>query len=363
MRNELVNIRIQNLTDSPLPAAIWGTSDITSTSANATTRYTWNVTFGGLTCGFGNLVVNGLTYTIPLDGTLQGLLNQLNALNFGTFGGYTSGIFSYVFTADDTNTYGNLTLCDLPLIIEMDAGQPFNVSGDPTNVANWNTEFDLPNLGTPFTSVSIVGDIAYLYGGANIDLRYNPFGDQHNIKSVIDNAGCIVSTQANSFEYLYENQVINLPNCTYVASQTFFGGNNFDVQISLPSVITFENEVFKDSITLTTFNYPTATTIGANCFEGCIAATTFDLSSCTDLGGSVGDNGVFLGIIGNSINLTIPAALMTCNSGNPDGDIQYLLNNNYVTLNVIGATPSYMLTEDSGFLLQEDGSFIVLQQF
>jgi hypothetical protein len=367
MSNELINIRVQNDTNSPLPVSLWGTSDITSTSANATTRYTWNVTFGGLTCGFGNLVVNGLTYTITLDGTLQGLLNQLNALNFGTFGGYTSGIFSYVFTADDTNTYGDLTLCDLPLIIEMDTGVPFNVSGDPTNVANWNNEFDLPANGTPFTSVSIVGDIAYLYGGQNIDLRYEPFGDQNNIKSVVDNAGAIISTQAQAFEFLYENQVITLPNCTYVAYRTFYSSGNsqtYNTQINLPSVITFENEVFLGAYLTTTFNFPTVQTVGANCFQDCTSATYFNLLSCTDLGGTTGDDGVFLNIVGQTITLVIPAALMTCNGGNPDGDIQYLLDNNNVTLYINGNLPTnYLLTQDGGFLLQEDGGYIILQEY
>jgi hypothetical protein len=41
---------------------------------------------------------------------------------------------------------------------------------------------------------------------------------------------------------------------------------------------------------------------------------------------------VFDGIIGNIITLTVPLALMTCNGGNPDGDIQYLQANNTVTI-------------------------------
>ncbi len=41
---------------------------------------------------------------------------------------------------------------------------------------------------------------------------------------------------------------------------------------------------------------------------------------------------VFGGFTGQSITLTIPAALMTCNGGNPDGDIAYLQANNTVTI-------------------------------
>jgi len=41
---------------------------------------------------------------------------------------------------------------------------------------------------------------------------------------------------------------------------------------------------------------------------------------------------VFTNIAGQTITLTIPSALMTCNGGNPDGDIQYLQANNTVTI-------------------------------
>lgn len=37
-------------------------------------------------------------------------------------------------------------------------------------------------------------------------------------------------------------------------------------------------------------------------------------------------------ITGKTITLTVPAALMTCNGGNPDGDIAYLQANNTVTV-------------------------------
>jgi hypothetical protein len=50
------------------------------------------------------------------------------------------------------------------------------------------------------------------------------------------------------------------------------------------------------------------------------------------LGASVLDNNVFATITGNNITLTVPSALMTCNGGNPDGDIQYLQANNTVTI-------------------------------
>jgi hypothetical protein len=56
---------------------------------------------------------------------------------------------------------------------------------------------------------------------------------------------------------------------------------------------------------------------------------------CEDLGGSVGDDSVFNGIIGETITLTIAASRETCNGGNPDGDIVYLSANNTATINYV----------------------------
>jgi hypothetical protein len=60
--------------------------------------------------------------------------------------------------------------------------------------------------------------------------------------------------------------------------------------------------------------------------------TNAESRSCTNLGGTVGNNNVFLGITGKTMTLIVPAALMTCNFGNPDVDIQYLRANNTETI-------------------------------
>jgi hypothetical protein len=68
-------------------------------------------------------------------------------------------------------------------------------------------------------------------------------------------------------------------------------------------------------------------------FQDCINVTTINLPSCTNLGGLIGNDDVFLNITGQTITLTINPDLMTCNGGAPDGDIQYLIDNNDVTIN------------------------------
>jgi hypothetical protein len=83
---------------------------------------------------------------------------------------------------------------------------------------------------------------------------------------------------------------------------------------------------------MTYVNLPAATSIDDFSFRLCDALTTILLPSVTSLGTTTGNNNVFTSISGNTINLTIPSALMTCNAGNPDGDIVALQGANTVTI-------------------------------
>jgi len=124
---------------------------------------------------------------------------------------------------------------------------------------------------------------------------------------------------------------INLPNLITAGNSCF---NNCDslITISLPQLTVAGQSCFSYSNLLMSLDLPNLITAGPYCIRFCPSLTTINLSSCTDLGGTVGDDGVFNGIIGNTITLTIQASLMTCDGGNPDGDIQYLQANNTVTV-------------------------------
>jgi hypothetical protein len=161
-----------------------------------------------------------------------------------------------------------------------------NLVGTASSVSDWNTYFDLPTYGNSFTSVQVVGNQVTLYGGSNIQL--NSLSSNYLISAV--DTGCIVDVIFNAF------------------------GN---------------------SAALTSVTLPAATYIDSQAFYNCPSLTTINISGCTDLGGSVGNNSVFEGTTGNTITLTVPSALMTCNSGFPDGDIQYLQANNTVTITTV----------------------------
>lgn len=168
---------------------------------------------------------------------------------------------------------------------------------DASSVSNWNTLFSLPAKGTPFTSVVVSGNTVKLYGGGNITIPRTPqvfslVNTPHHI-SVIDYAKCIVALESFAF-----------------ASSAAKSDNNVTTTFYLPGVIT----------------------VGDNAFQINLALSTIYLPKCTNIGTTTGYDYVFQSLAGNIITLTIPAALMTCNGGNPDGDIADLQANNTVTI-------------------------------
>jgi hypothetical protein len=179
---------------------------------------------------------------------------------------------------------------------------------DPTNVAQWNTLFNLPTLGTQFTSVT-VGSSVYLYGGANITL--NQIVDwQTNLVEIIDANGCIITLGNNCFK-----------GCIITAAY-------------LLGVTDASGGTFQNCGSLTTAYLDKMTSIGVLGFYGCISIQTIYIPSCIDLGGSCGDDDVFDSIVGQIITLTVPNSIYTnCGgSGLPDADITVLQTFNTVTV-------------------------------
>ena len=264
------------------------------------------------------------------------------------------------------------------------------------NLAAWNAYFDLPNNGTPFASLKIIGNEVILSGGAGINLKNNIFNGNNNLLEIKDYGAYITSTGTNCFKDCALLTTVILPVLTTTGVSCFENCGSL-LTVELPSLITTGENSFLDCVSilaisfpnlitagdgtfwyctnlatvdlplletagdrcfrqclyaLTTINLPSATYVGAdcfsfsnqltsvtlpnvtyigdNCFESCIALTSVSIPSCINLGSSVGDNSVFLDITGNEIALSIPPALLTCNGGNPDGDIQYLQANNTV---------------------------------
>lgn len=163
-----------------------------------------------------------------------------------------------------------------------------NIVSEPNDLNDWNTFFQLPLNGNPFTSLTLIDNEIFLFGGSNITLIENLF---------------------NSNEYILEIE---------------------DVTSNV--IIETIGKAFSKANLLTTVILPAVLTISFYCFETCSSLIILNISSCTNLGPTVGDDNVFNDMTGNIITLTVPLALMTCNTGSPDGDIQYLQANNTVTI-------------------------------
>jgi len=238
-----------------------------------------------------------------------------------------------------------------------------NISNVPvanaSSVSDWNTFFDLPTNGTPFTSVLVVGNNVNLIGGSNIDLKDNLFSNNINLISVVDNINCITTAGAACFisgtSILTLNlpslttagnnclsgctslQTINLPQLTTAYSGCFSGCTSLQT-IDLPELIStigvtgLGSDLFSGCTSLTTALLSKIEGIGIRFFKNCTSLTTIYLPKCVGMGQTLKSSAVFDGITGLTITLTIDAAIMTINDGNPDGDIYDLQDNNTVTI-------------------------------
>ena len=227
------------------------------------------------------------------------------------------------------------TTTTAPLSLKLtfnDIANANSLVGDASSVTDWNTFFDLPTYGNPFTSVVIVGNEVKLFGGSDINLRVDVFSATTSLISVDDLIGCIVN--ANGYSFANNPNLINLslPALINTGYDSFCYACESLISVNLPSLVTAGGSSFEQCYLLTTINLPSLTTMGTYGLYDCISLTTINIPSCTDLGGTVGNDSVFDNIIGNTITLTVPSALMTCQLGNPDGDIVYLQANNSVTI-------------------------------
>lgn len=292
-------------------------------------------------------------------------------------------------TTISPTTTSTTTAIPQSLILTFDdiANADLMIGGSSSDVSLWNTFFDLPTYGNPFTSVSVVGNEVNLIGSLSLVIKNDLFDAivyGENVISIIDTLGCITSVGFNGCGYktnnglknctylslpnvvdaddwafsgiglgIIGNVILNLPNLVTAGESCFsaiqtmlncslpslvsagnycFNSNDHCITIDLPLLQTAGNNAFFSNLLVERFDFPFLASIGDYGFGGCLALNYLNLSSCTTLGTSVLDNFVFQAIWNNIITLTIPSALMTCNTGNPDGDIVYLQTYNTVII-------------------------------
>ena len=180
-------------------------------------------------------------------------------------------------------------------------GTPATPVADPADVTQWNTFFDLPANGTPFTSVIVgvvfIPDYGYevqLWGGAGITTKDSLFDTDNAgvyLTSIIDDAECIVATGYDSFGDdqdggCYRLLTVSLPALVTAGTQSFYNAL-LVTSFNLPAMTTAMTYSFSGCSAVTSFSFPALVTAGVNVFRGCIGVTSFNLPSLTsEVGGS-----------------------------------------------------------------------------
>jgi hypothetical protein len=259
------------------------------------------------------------------------------------------------------------------------------LSGDGYNsVESWNSWFDLPNKGTPFTSVIVSGNTISLLGGGNMTLKQNGFMNKledtyslaRDLTTVIDSDGVIIAAEPYAFGNDSDGSSdlvkLSLPalitagmgcftgctnlvdfsasllqsvdencftDCTSITSLSLsnlgttalysFSNCNSLTSIFLPALEYTAGSCFLNCTSLTTINLPITTEILDGAFNNCTSLTYLNIPQCTTLGTTTDGNSVFDGIIGNNITVNINSAIQS------DGDIVSLQADNTVTLNIV----------------------------
>jgi len=218
---------------------------------------------------------------------------------------------------------------------------------DVNSVSDWNSFFDLPNLGQEFTSVQTEGNNVKLFGGSGIKIKPDLFYPWNDINSFIisinDEAGCITSVGGGAICATNALTEIILPSCIELFGESDSPNSSFGAiyrnpllsSIELPAVETIGVYALGENISLTEMNFPSLKYIYEGAINSSLSITSIIMPQLIELGETILDNEVFLSIEGQTISLTIPSALMTVNGGNPDGDIQYLVANNAVTITTV----------------------------
>lgn len=265
-------------------------------------------------------------------GTLEGF----NFVNWTVNGIEVSTSQNYYFMASEsiiiTANFEEIpTPQGLELIFVVDPVLGIQVPvANASSLPDWNAFFDLPTNGTPFTSVVVNGDKVTLIGGSGITLKDYIFSSNVNILSFIDNTPCIIAMGDHCFYTTLVSTII-APICETVLGSCFSDSGSL-ANIYVPILKYAHDSAFTGCTILQKLNLSLLLTAGDYCFAALPSLNEIILSSCTNLGSSVGNDGVFYSSTSRTITLTIPSALMTCNGGNPDGDIQYLMDNNTVTI-------------------------------
>jgi len=102
---------------------------------------------------------------------------------------------------------------------------------DASSVSDWNTFFDLPTNGTPFTSVQVVDNVVKLYGGDLLNLIINN-------DSIVNISGLNNYENLSTIDMNYCTSIVTPPDISQITSLL---GISFEVCSSMTSIPDISN--------------------------------------------------------------------------------------------------------------------------
>lgn len=263
-----------------------------------------------------------------------------------SFTGLNRGIFSY----DD-----RVEFTARPYLLRMLFDDIVNVPvANPRNSSLWDEFFDFAP--GSFTAAYVIGNEVWLGGGgSDQQLLSNLFKNSTSIINFVDEGG-IFSSMGFGGPFSGSSIVeVSLPNVINISQFAFSNCSNLKY-VSLPKATTIDGpNIFLECSLLTSISLPSLTTILAggtfkgcisikeiflplleiisssySTFNGCNSLTNIYIPKCSNI-----DGGLMADISDLDIELTIPLALMESSVHPTDPNIQYLLENNNVTLTTV----------------------------
>jgi hypothetical protein len=187
IKKELIQFTLQNTSDCAYNIPMMQNNNVV---INSTTEYQWDITSADLSCGYGTIVINGVTYNITYESnSVVSLVAALNNLGFGFFcfrdcsiTSTTTSTTSSTTTAAPTTSTTTSTTTAVPTTsttTTSTTGVPTtttsttttSTTGVPTTSTTTSTTTDIPTTTTSTTtSTSTIGFETYSVRNSLSDL-------------------------------------------------------------------------------------------------------------------------------------------------------------------------------------------------
>ena len=306
IKRELIQFTIVNGTDCDLTLPLFQDNVY---SINATTKYSWDVTGEDYTCGNGQIVINGITYSSTFNPDVTGLLISLNALGFGFFCTETSGPNTFVYVQDDTNIYGDLQICVAGCVSTTTTTSTTTIAPTTTTTSTTTTTTTVAPTTTTTTTTSSTTSTTTAAPTTSTTTTTTTIASVENFRSAtpqLDSpTACAQSTPTSIYTSVPESTMSN--GITFYSDAgltTTFDGNSlwfkifwkgavgfddiYGVQIDALGVVVdflFCSAITTTTTTTTTTDAPTTTTTSTTTSTTTAAATTSTTTSTTTSGG------------------------------------------------------------------------------